>query len=58
MNDVTLLLLEYARVSKLLTEKQNQLIKCKSKQQAEQLKNDIYILNLLYDDINYKLDLM
>lgn len=56
MDETKLLLLEYVRISKLLTEKQNELIKCKSKQQAEQLKADIHILDLLYQDVSYKLD--
>lgn len=56
MSDDLLLLLEYNRISKSLNEKQNELIKCKSKQQEEQLMADIHILNLLYQDVSYKLD--
>ena len=56
MDETKLLLLEYVRISKLLTEKQNELIKCKSKQQEEQLKADIHILDLLYQDVSYQLD--
>lgn len=56
MDETKLLLLEYSRISKLLTEKQNELIKCKSKQQEEQLMSDIHILDLLYQDVSYKLD--
>lgn len=56
MDETKLLLLEYNRISKLLTEKQNELIKCKSKQQEEQLMADIHILDLLYQDVSYKLD--
>ena len=56
MSNEIMLLLEYSRISKLLTEKQNELIKCKSKQQEEQLKADIHILDLLYQDVSYKLD--
>ena len=56
MDETKLLLLEYVRISKLLTEKQNELIKCKSKQQEEQLLADIHILDLLYQDVSYKLD--
>ena len=56
MDETKLLLLEYVRISKSLTEKQNELIKCKSKQQEEQLMADIHILDLLYQDVSYKLD--
>lgn len=56
MSNEIMLLLEYSRISKLLTEKQNELIKCKSKQQEEQLLADIHILDLLYQDVSYKLD--
>ena len=56
MDETKLLMLEYVRISKLLTEKQNELIKCKSKQQEEQLMSDIHILDLLYQDVSYKLD--
>ena len=56
MSNEIMLMLEYVRISKLLTEKQNELIKCKSKQQEEQLKADIHILDLLYEDVSYKLD--
>lgn len=56
MSNEIMLLLEYSRISKLLTEKQNELIKCKSKQQEEQLMSDIHILDLLYQDVSYKLD--
>ena len=56
MSNEIMLMLEYVRISKLLTEKQNELIKCKSKQQEEQLKADIHILDLLYQDVSYKLD--
>ena len=56
MDETKLLLLEYVRISKSLNEKQNELIRCKSKQQEEQLMADINILNLLYQDVSYKLD--
>lgn len=56
MSNEMMLMLEYVRISKLLTEKQNELIKCKSKQQEEQLMSDIHILDLLYQDVSYKLD--
>ena len=56
MSNEIMLMLEYVRISKLLTEKQNELIKCKSKQQEEQLMSDIRILDLLYQDVSYKLD--
>lgn len=56
VDETKLLLLEYVRISKLITEKQNELIKCKSNQQAEQIKADIHILDLLYQDVSYKLD--
>ena len=56
MSNEIMLMLEYVRISKLLTEMQNELIKCKSKQQEEQLMSDIRILDLLYQDVSYKLD--
>ena len=52
------LLDEYNRVSKMLTLKHNEFIKCKNKQDMEQLEKDIYILELLYDDVSYRLDSM
>lgn len=52
------LLDEYNRVSKLLTTKKNEFIKCKDKQDMLRIEKDIYILELLYDDVSYKLDRM
>ena len=56
VDETKLLMLEYVRISKSLNEKQNELIRCKSKQQEEQLMSDIHILNLLYQDVSYQLD--
>ena len=56
MSNEMMLLLEYVRISKSLNEKQNELIRCKSKQQEEQLMSDIHILDLLYQDVSYQLD--
>lgn len=49
-------LAEYNQISQRLTAKQNQLIKCKSKQQEKQLQADIHILELLLADVSYRLD--
>ena len=56
VDETKLLMLEYVRISKSLNEKQNELIRCKSKQQEEQLMSDIHILDLLYQDVSYQLD--
>ena len=50
------LMREYISISNRLTVKQNQLIKCKSPKEYEQLQADIHILELLYQDVSYKLD--
>lgn len=50
------LMREYISISNRLTVKQNQLIKCKSSKEYEQLQADIQILELLYQDVSYKLD--
>lgn len=50
------ILAEYHQISQRLTAKQNELIKCKSKQQEKQLQADIHILELLLADVSYRLD--
>lgn len=52
------LLDEYNRVSQMLTTKKNEFIKCKNKQDMLRIEKDIYILELLYDDVSNKLDRM
>lgn len=50
------ILAEYHQISQRLTAKQNELIKCKSSKEYEQLQADIHILELLLADVSYKLD--
>lgn len=52
------LLDEYHRVSQMLTTKKNEFIRCKNKQDMAIIEKDIYILELLYDDVSNKLDRM
>lgn len=52
------LLDEYNRVSQMLTTKKNEFIRCKNKQDMLRIEKDIYILELLYDDVSNKLDRM